>query len=152
MDDARGQTPNAQRPTSNSRSLRQGTSHLSSGPDTVEEINYHNRSAKHAATTLNLCLTSRMRNESIRSLETTATRRVTISKSGRQTTPEHGTSSSIGSRRCHLRSPGELDAPNVYNAVSSRGWRSAPRDLTCAQALPRKVTRLRQSGVRCSIE
>ena len=37
---------------------------------------------------------------------------------------------------------------NVTNWVSSRGWRSAPRDLACGQPLPRRVGRPRHIGVQ----
>ena len=37
------------------------------------------------------------------------------------------------------------------SSMSSRGWRSAPRDLTCAQALPRNLVRQRLGDVMLSL-
>src|SRR6202051_3539776 len=45
-------------------------------------------------------------------------------------------------------------APHNKNSVSSRGWRSAPRDLTPAQALARydrRVLRFRRDGPLCDL-
>src|SRR5207302_8121775 len=45
-------------------------------------------------------------------------------------------------------------APHNKNSVSSRGWRSAPRDLTPAQALARSnrpVLRFRRDGPLCDL-
>src|SRR5204862_7084160 len=45
-------------------------------------------------------------------------------------------------------------APHDKNSVSSRGWRSAPRDLTPAQALARynrRVLRFRRDGPWCDL-
>src|SRR5205809_5812775 len=44
--------------------------------------------------------------------------------------------------------------PHNKNSVSSRGWRSAPRDLTTAQALARynrRVLRFRRDGPLCDL-
>src|ERR1700693_5204577 len=45
-------------------------------------------------------------------------------------------------------------SPHNKNSVSSRGWRSAPRDLTPAQALARydrRVLRFRRDGPLCDL-
>src|SRR5204863_6233432 len=48
----------------------------------------------------------------------------------------------------------DVSAPDNKNSVSSRGWRSAPRDLTPAQALARydrRVLRFRRDGPLCDL-
>src|SRR5205823_2660549 len=52
------------------------------------------------------------------------------------------------------RHPEVAAAPHNTNRVSSRGWRSAPRDLTPAQALARysrRVLRFRGDGPFCDL-
>jgi hypothetical protein len=44
-----------------------------------------------------------------------------------------------------------IEPLNNKDGGSSRGWRSAPRDLASAQPLSRNVTRLRDGGRSCSL-